>query len=430
MGAACSVRKGRARAFPDDVVNALEHYGEHAKAAYILFGKYQDSFEQPVAIKGKDMAEPSGVASLKGCTGVANMLGYAGADNVLSEPVKPGADLLDVAAVPKPSLLGYIATGVPSQEGEPPELVIAFRGSSVTADWINNLLGGVAAKDVYEQGRVHQGFHNMLYVAPDDAEDDVTPIKAIDAALAEYHDTYKQYPPRVSTIGHSLGGALATLAAAYIAIKHPQYRAAHADYTQRALQTYTFAAPRVGDTALCSYFANELGITAVQVQNVQDPVPLCAPRGLGEVTNTVSKVVQLLAAYVPGWSPTAADAGDIAPAAAGTPEAADAMLLSPRLLVYEELAKDLANTEELEAYIKKLERQEEQAAGGLAPAAELNLFQKIVYAKDLLLTLLTDWSDNPEPPVGVFNSKEGGNWGGPMHSLQLYLSHIRKLQKK
>lgn len=39
------------------------------------------------------------------------MLGYAGADNVLSEPVKPGADLLDVAAVPKPSLLGYIATG-------------------------------------------------------------------------------------------------------------------------------------------------------------------------------------------------------------------------------------------------------------------------------------------------------------------------------
>lgn len=104
-------------------------------------------------------------------------------------------------------------------------------------------------------------------------------LQAIDAALAEYHDTYKQYPPRVSTIGHSLGGALATLAAAYIAIKHPQYRAAHADYTQRALQTYTFAAPRVGDTALCSYFANELGITAVQVQNVQDPVPLCAPRG-------------------------------------------------------------------------------------------------------------------------------------------------------
>lgn len=66
--AACSVRKGRARAFPDDVVNALEHYGEHAKAAYILFGKYQDSFEQPVAIKGKDMAEPRFVSrSLDAC---------------------------------------------------------------------------------------------------------------------------------------------------------------------------------------------------------------------------------------------------------------------------------------------------------------------------------------------------------------------------
>jgi pimeloyl-ACP methyl ester carboxylesterase len=101
--------------------------------------------------------------------------------------------------------------------------------------------------------------------------------QAIDAALAEYHNIHNKFPPRIVTVGHSLGGALATLAAAHIAIKHEQYRAVHADYTQRPLQTYTFAAPRVGDAALCSYFNSELGFTAVQVQNVQDPVPLCAP---------------------------------------------------------------------------------------------------------------------------------------------------------
>jgi hypothetical protein len=46
-----------AGAFPGVVVDALERYGEHAKAAYILFGKYEDEFEQPIAIKGKDLAD-------------------------------------------------------------------------------------------------------------------------------------------------------------------------------------------------------------------------------------------------------------------------------------------------------------------------------------------------------------------------------------
>jgi hypothetical protein len=89
------------------------------------------------------------------------------------------------------------------------------------------------------------------------------------------------------------------------------------------------------------------------------------------------------------------------------------------LLVYEELAKNLANIEQLEAYIKELERQDEQPAGELEPAAELSPIQNLIYAKDLLLTLLTDWSDNPAPPVGVFDSTKGGSWGGPMHSLEV-----------
>jgi putative lipase involved disintegration of autophagic bodies len=49
-------------------------------------------------------------------------------------------------------------------------------------------------------------------------------LQVIKAAMETYRTEHKQYPPRVVTTGHSLGGALATIAAAHIAIKYPQYR--------------------------------------------------------------------------------------------------------------------------------------------------------------------------------------------------------------
>jgi predicted lipase len=99
-------------------------------------------------------------------------------------------------------------------------------------------------------------------------------LQAIDAALAEYLNA--DPPPRVVTTGHSLGGALAVLAAAYIAAKHDKYREDDGNYTKRLLQTYVFAAPRVGDGALHDYFVNTLNYSAVQVKNTLDPVP-CVP---------------------------------------------------------------------------------------------------------------------------------------------------------
>lgn len=98
--------------------------------------------------------------------------------------------------------------------------------------------------------------------------------------MEEYFKEHNQYPPRIVTTGHSLGGALATIAAAHIAFTYKEYRekhAEHTEYTQRRLQTYTFAAPRVGDDGLRSYFLDTLGYSALQVKNVQDPVPLFAP---------------------------------------------------------------------------------------------------------------------------------------------------------
>lgn len=93
--------------------------------------------------------------------------------------------------------------------------------------------------------------------------------------------------PRMITVGHSLGGALAVLAAVHIR-RHimSDVPSAPADvvvtdldsyYTQKQLQSYTYAAPRVGDEKLCDYFAEELHIQALQMVNVEDPVPHLGP---------------------------------------------------------------------------------------------------------------------------------------------------------
>jgi predicted lipase len=114
--------------------------------------------------------------------------------------------------------------------------------------------------------------------------------QAIDAALAAYETEHGHgnLPPRIICTGHSLGGALATLAAAHIAICHPEYKAPAAgnatprdrDYAKRRLQVYTFAAPRVGDTEFSSYLRDTLGVIAVLVKNELDPTPDVAPSEL------------------------------------------------------------------------------------------------------------------------------------------------------
>lgn len=58
--------------------------------------------------------------------------------------------------------------------------------------------------------------------------------------MEEYFKEHNQYPPRIVTTGHSLGGALATIAAAHIAFTYKEYRekhAEHTEYTQWRLQT-------------------------------------------------------------------------------------------------------------------------------------------------------------------------------------------------
>ncbi|WP_051287495.1 lipase family protein [Paenibacillus taiwanensis] len=111
------------------------------------------------------------------------------------------------------------------------ELIIAFRGTSTTTDWISNIKASQKRfKYVKENCLTHRGFTDIYASARHD-------IISILSRLSPDKTLY--------VTGHSLGGALATLCAVDIA--------ANTAYT--APHLFTFGSPRVGDPAFAKAFA-------------------------------------------------------------------------------------------------------------------------------------------------------------------------------
>jgi hypothetical protein len=133
------------------------------------------------------------------------------------------------------STQGALVTG-------PEFAVLVFRGTANLRDWLTNLR--VAPVAWAHGGRVHEGFARALDKVWEDVEAELDRIDV----------------PTFVT-GHSLGGALATLAAA----------------RRSFVASYTFGAPRVGDEA----FWQTLQTTLHRVVNHRDVVPTVPPRRMG-----------------------------------------------------------------------------------------------------------------------------------------------------
>lgn len=67
----------------------------------------------------------------------------------------------------------------------------------------------------------------------------------------------------IQVIGHSLGGALASVLALYLSSR----------YQEKIVQCHTFAAPTAGNVAFSEYFDNQLSNRAIRVFNTLDIVP-------------------------------------------------------------------------------------------------------------------------------------------------------------
>jgi len=130
----------------------------------------------------------------------------------------------------------------------PDAIVVAFRGSREPLDFLTDVKFRKVESELIG-GRVHRGF-----------------LRAFESVEVEVIHLVQSLRRRLDQplflTGHSLGAALATLAAPALARIH------------EALPfVYTFGSPRVGDGAFAEQFDELLGPRAFRFVNNEDPVP-------------------------------------------------------------------------------------------------------------------------------------------------------------
>jgi triacylglycerol lipase len=134
--------------------------------------------------------------------------------------------------------------------GDEEKIIIAFRGTENLDDWKTNIN---LAKAAWKVGMVHSGFYKSI--------DSVWPT-----AIARLESLRTNNQP-IWLTGHSLGGALATLACATIDQELPDYEIAG---------IYTFGQPRVGDsifTQACDKTTKERFFRVVNNNDIVPRIP-------------------------------------------------------------------------------------------------------------------------------------------------------------
>ena len=143
----------------------------------------------------------------------------------------------------KLSTFGYIARGIGPFAGE---VLVATRGTAMLADWVTDANIGMQLGP--SSLIVHAGFNDTW--------------KSYASELRSFFQHHN--PTRVHCVGHSLGGALATLNADYCSV----HRIAQ-------VELYTFGCPRVGDGFFARSLTNRLGAGSIhRVSHPADPVPM------------------------------------------------------------------------------------------------------------------------------------------------------------
>ncbi|MBJ6361351.1 Mbeg1-like protein [Paenibacillus sp. GCM10012307] len=130
--------------------------------------------------------------------------------------------------------------------------VIAFRGTGTATEWISDLIARQTDyRYVKDGGMTHQGFTDIY--------------RSLRGQLVELVSKVPSGLPLFVT-GHSLGGALATLAAPDL----------DASFNERKIKVYTYASPRVGDPTFVRMFNRRIPVS-VRVANKYDIVTQLPP---------------------------------------------------------------------------------------------------------------------------------------------------------
>ncbi|MBI2381990.1 MAG: lipase family protein [Gammaproteobacteria bacterium] len=136
---------------------------------------------------------------------------------------------------------GYLAEGKGGRSGE---TILVLRGTDTARDWLTD--GNIGLARGPSAWPVHAGFNDTF--------------NSLRGQIDQY--LRGKNPSAIHCIGHSLGGALATLAADYLS-----------ELSVAKIQLYTFGSPRVGVTGFARHLSEKLGQEGVnRVFHTADPV--------------------------------------------------------------------------------------------------------------------------------------------------------------
>ncbi len=132
-------------------------------------------------------------------------------------------------------------------------VILAFRGSQTSEDWQTDFNTKLVNSEV---GLVHWGFKNA--------------IDSIWDKVEQLVDEFQSQKQSLWVTGHSLGGALATLAVDRLTEKNIEVSG-----------MYTFGQPRVGDKDFAENFDDKIKYRAFRFVNDEDIVTRVPPRVMG-----------------------------------------------------------------------------------------------------------------------------------------------------
>ena len=165
-------------------------------------------------------------------------------------------------------------------EGEPPYLVLAFRGTEKkVSDWLTDAR---CVPAVQGEARVHTGFLEAFTATRDDTGRTVKEVVEDVLARPDARDDAGRPLPLFIT-GHSLGGALALLATRLVA---PDVNGA----------CYTFGAPRVGNYEYFRFVRTPV----YRVVNSADVVPRVPPGAFMTVLCGLAGALSMAIQFHPG----------------------------------------------------------------------------------------------------------------------------------
>ncbi len=129
--------------------------------------------------------------------------------------------------------------------------VIVFRGTAGSKDLAAD---GYSPKIEFLSGLVHQGFYENF--------------KAVRGKIKAFLDKPENMRCKTILAGHSLGGALATLTAAYITTNYSEKQCGK-------VMVYTYGSPRVGDRDWVNHFNTKF--KHFRHKRMGDPIPMLPP---------------------------------------------------------------------------------------------------------------------------------------------------------